>query len=250
MSRPDVRMAVDIGGTFTNIVLDRGTERLTRKVLTTAKRPEEGVLDGGRPRPEGGALGGAPLVLGDAGLLSPDIDVFVHGTTLATNAIIERRGARTALIATDGFRDVIEIADEGRFDQYDINIVKSRPLVPRELRFTVPERMDVHGAVRRPLDEAAVRAVARRIAELDVEAVAVALIHAYANPAHEARIGEILAEVCPRVSVTLSSEACPEAREYERPSTAIPNAYVHPLMAGYLRRLARDMVKLGLGEPI
>ena len=140
---------------------------------------------------------GARSVLAEAGLTFGDIGVFVHGTTLATNAIIERKGARTALIATDGFRDVIEIADEGRFDQYDINIVKSRPLVPRELRFTVPERMDVHGAVRRPLDEAAVRGVARRIAELDMEAVAVALIHAYANPAHEARIGEILARSLP-----------------------------------------------------
>jgi len=174
----------------------------------------------------------------------------VHGTTLATNAIIERKGARTALIATDGFRDVIEIADEGRFDQYDINIVKPRPLVPRELRFTVPERMDVHGAVRRPLDAAEVRAVARRLAHLDVEAVAVALIHAYANPAHEMQIGEILAELCPGVSVTLSSQACPEAREYERTSTAIANAYVQPLMAGYLRRLERDMTKLGLVSPI
>src|SRR4029077_8882679 len=138
--------------------------------------------------------------------------VFVHGTTLATNAIIERKGARTALIATDGFRDVIEIAEKSLFDQYDITIVKTRPLVPRELRFTVPERMDVHGAVRRSLDEDAVRAVARRIAELYVEALAGALIRASANPAHEARIGEILAEVCPRVSLTLSSQACPEAR--------------------------------------
>ena len=152
---------------------------------------------------------GARGVLEAAGLGFSDIGVFVHGTTLATNAIIERKGARTALIATDGFRDVIEIADEGRFDQYDINIVKPAPLVPRELRFTVPERMDVHGAVRRPLDEGAVRAVAQRLASSTIEAVAVALIHAYANPAHEARVGEILAEVCPRVSVTLSSRGLP-----------------------------------------
>src|SRR3954464_11547832 len=142
----DVRMAVDIGGTFTDIVLDRGTERLTRKVLTTAKRPEEGVLDGAR------------LVLGDAGLHFSDIDVFVHGTTLATNAIIERRGARTALVATEGFRDTLEIANESRYDQYDLTIEKPKPLVPRALRLTVPERVDVHGKVRLALDEAAVRA--------------------------------------------------------------------------------------------
>src|SRR5256885_1218396 len=126
----DVRMAVDIGGTFTDIVLDRGTERLTRKVLTTAKRPEEGVLDGAR------------LVLGDAGLHFSDIDVFIHGTTLATNAIIERRGARAALIATEGFRDVLDIANESRYDQYDLTIEKPQPLVPRSLRFTVPLRVE------------------------------------------------------------------------------------------------------------
>ena len=236
--RRPARLAVDIGGTFTDIVLLAGERRFVSKLLTTPREPEVAVIEGAR-----GALAEAGLAFGDIG-------VFVHGTTLATNAIIERKGARTALIATDGFRDVIEIADEGRFDQYDINIVKTRPLVPRELRFTVPERMDVHGAVRRPLDEAAVRGVARRLAELDVEAVAVALIHAYANPAHEARIGEILAEVCPRVSVTLSSEACPEAREYERTSTAIANAYVRPLMSGYLLRLERELGELGFREPI
>jgi len=236
--RRPARLAVDIGGTFTDIVLLTEGRRLVAKLLTTPREPEVAVIEGAR------------AVLAEAGLAFSDIGVFVHGTTLATNAIIERKGARTALIATDGFRDVIEIADESRFDQYDINIVKSRPLVPRELRFTVPERMDVHGAVRRPLDEDAVRGIARRLAELDVEAVAVALIHAYANPAHEARIGAILAEACPRVSVTLSSEACPEAREYERTSTAIANAYVRPLMSGYLLRLAREMGTLGLSQPI
>ena len=148
--RPDVRLAADIGGTFTDIVLDRGTERLTRKVLTTAKRPEEGVLEGTR------------LVLGDAGLHFSDIDVFIHGTTLATNAIIERRGARTALIATDGFRDVLDIATESRYDQYDLSIEKPQPLVPRALRFTVPERVDIHGKVRLALDEAAVTQRVRR----------------------------------------------------------------------------------------
>src|SRR5262245_903125 len=174
------RLAVDIGGTFTDIVLLAGDHRFVAKVLTTPKAPEAAVIDGTR------------AVLSSAGLGFGDIGVLVHGTTLATNAIIERKGARTALIATDGFRDVIEIADESRFDQYDINIVKTQPLVPRELRFTVPERLDVHGAVRLRLDEGAVRRVAGRLAALGVEAVAVALIHAYANPAHELRIGRIL----------------------------------------------------------
>src|SRR5947208_16067724 len=153
----DVRMAVDIGGTFTDIVLDRGTERLTRKVLTTAQRPEEGVLEGTR------------LVLADAGLHFSDIDVFVHGTTLATNAMIERRGARTALIATDGFRDVLDIATESRYDQYDLTIEKPQPLIPRSLRFTVPERVDINGTVRLALDEAAVADQVARLRDNGVE---------------------------------------------------------------------------------
>ena len=223
--RPDVRMAADIGGTFTDIVLDRGSERLTRKVLTTAQRPEEGVLDGAR------------LVLADAGLHFSDIDVFIHGTTLATNAIIERRGARTALIATDGFRDTLDIATESRYDQYDLTIEKPKPLVPRALRFTVPERVDVHGKVRLVLDEAAVAAQVARLKDNGIEAVAICFMHSYVNPAHEERTAEILAKAMPGLSITLSSEVCPEIREYERTSTAVANAYVQPLMDGYLARM-------------
>jgi N-methylhydantoinase A len=232
------RLAVDIGGTFTDIVLLAGDRRLVSKLLTTPRAPELAVL------------AGVDETLGRAGLSCRDIGVFVHGTTLATNAIIERKGAKTALISTEGFRDVIEIADEGRFDQYDINIVKPVPLVPRELRFTIAERMDVHGKVRLALDEAAVGRLAKRLVELGVEAVAVAFIHAYANPAHELRVGEILARASPSLAVTLSAEVCPEAREYERTSTAIANAYVQPLMSGYLRRLKRTMAELGYRQPI
>jgi len=217
-------MAVDIGGTFTDVVLDRGAERITRKVLTTS-RPEEGVLSGAR------------LVLGDAGLHFSDIDVFIHGTTLATNAIIERRGARTALIATEGFRDTIEIANESRYDQYDLTIEKPQPLVPRSLRFTVPERVDVHGKVRLALDEAAVAAQAARLKDNGIEAVAICFMHSYVNPAHEQRAGEILKRAMPELSVTLSCEVCPEIREYERTSTAVANAYVQPLMDRYLARM-------------
>jgi N-methylhydantoinase A len=217
-------MAVDIGGTFTDIVLDRGSERITRKVLTT-------------PRPEEGVLGGARLVLGDAGLHFSDIDVFIHGTTLATNAIIERRGARTALIATEGFRDTIEIANESRYDQYDLSIEKPQPLVPRALRFTVPERVDVHGEVRLALDEAAVAAQVARLKDSGIEAVAICFMHSYVNPAHEQRAGEILAKAMPGLSITLSCEVAPEIREYERTSTAVANAYVQPLMDGYLARM-------------
>ncbi|MCA0303339.1 MAG: hydantoinase/oxoprolinase family protein [Proteobacteria bacterium] len=234
----DLRIAVDIGGTFTDVVLEEGGRRLTRKLLTTPQRPEEAVLEGMR------------LILADAGRGFGDVTVFVHGTTLATNAVIERRGARTALLATDGFRDVLDIANESRYDQYDLTIEKPTPLVPRRLRLTVPERMDVHGAVRLPLDEAAVRAAARQLKAEGVESVAVAYIHSYVNPAHERRTREILNQELPGLWVTLSSEVCPEVREYERTSTAVANAYVQPLMDSYLARMQAALAAEKFGGTI
>ena len=219
------RLAVDIGGTFTDVVLDGNDRRRTRKVLTTPQAPEQGVLDGVR------------LILDEAGIGFADVAVFVHGTTLATNAVIERRGARTALIGTAGFRDILEIGTESRFDQYDLGIQKPEPLVPRRLRFTVPERVDADGAVRLPLDEDAVRALVPALQAAGVESVAVAFLHAYANPLHEQRVAAILAEAAPGLPVTLGSEVCPEIREYERTSTAVTNAYVQPLIKGYLGRM-------------
>ena len=224
-----VRLAVDIGGTFTDVVLEIGERRLTRKVLTTPGQPEAGVLTG------------VHAILADGRLTFSDVEVFVHGTTLATNAIIERRGARTALIATDGFRDVLDIANESRYDQYDLTIEKPKPLVPRSLRLTVPERMDVHGAVRLPLDEGAVGALVPFLRDEKIASVAVAFLHSYVNPAHERRTRQILEQELPEVRVTLSSEVCPEVREYERTSTAVANAYVRPLMDGYLERMERAL---------
>jgi N-methylhydantoinase A len=229
LDKAEVRLAVDIGGTFTDIVLDVGERRRTRKVLTTPTRPEQAVLDGVR------------LILSDAQAHICDIDVFIHGTTLATNAIIERRGAKTALIATAGFRDVLDIGTESRYDQYDLSIDKPKPLVPRSLRFTVPERIDSHGAVRLPLDEAAVRALAPQLRAADVQAVAFAFLHSYANPEHERRAGTILQAEMPELSITLSSAVCPEIREYERTSTAVANAYVQPLMDSYLARMEQAL---------
>ncbi|MBF0865850.1 MAG: hydantoinase/oxoprolinase family protein [Gluconobacter potus] len=220
-----IRLAADIGGTFTDVVLQTPQERLTRKVLTTPSAPEQGVMDG---------IG---LVIQDASLQFPDVTVFVHGTTLATNAIIERRGARTALIGTQGFRDILEIGTESRFNQYDLMLQKPSPLVSRDLRFTVPERMDARGTVQLPLDEAAVLALVPRLREAGVESIAVAFLHAYANPAHEQRVRALLQEALPDVTISISSEVCPEIREYERTSTTVANAYVQPLMAGYLGRL-------------
>src|SRR5262245_55171771 len=228
-----IRLAVDIGGTFTDVVVEAAGARHTKKVLTTPAAPEEGVMTG--------ILG----LLGENGLLLGAVEVIIHGTTLATNAIIERKGARTALIATEGFRDTLDIADEGRYDQYDIEIEKPRPLVPRARRFTVPERVDVEGGVRRPLDERAVADLVPRLEAAGIESVAVALMHSYANPAHERRIAALLREARPGLWLTLSSECCPEIREYERTSTACANAYVQPLMAGYIERLEALLDKAG-----
>ncbi|MEA2780031.1 MAG: N-methylhydantoinase, partial [Rhodospirillaceae bacterium] len=242
MTQPRVgrqtRLAVDIGGTFTDIVIEADSRRWTRKVLTTPQAPERAVMVG------------TSELLAEIGLAPQDIDLFIHGTTLATNAIIERKGALTALITTEGFRDVLDIADEGRYDQYDIFIDKPVPLVPRNRRFTVPERVDAQGAVLLPLDESAIHALLPALDRLEVESVAVAFLHAYANPAHERRLREILAQHRPGITLTLSCEVCPEVREYERTSTAVANAYVQPLMAGYLGRLGEAFAAAGFRCPI
>src|SRR5215475_8516803 len=223
------RLAVDIGGTFTDIVVEAGDRRWTRKVLTTPQAPEQAVI------------AGTLELLAEIGFAAGEIDLFIHGTTLATNAIIERKGAVTALIATDGFRDILDIADEGRYDQYDVFIDKPHALVPRFRRFTVPERIDAAGQALRPLDEPALHALLPDLDGLGVTSVAVAFLHSYADSVHERRVREILAKARPGLSVTLSSEVCPEVREYERSSTAVANAYVQPLMAGYLGRLGEAL---------
>jgi N-methylhydantoinase A len=228
------RLAVDIGGTFTDLVLEIDGRRLTKKVLTTPTAPERAVMDGVRE------------ILAEAKVKAGEIEVFIHGTTLATNAIIERKGARTALIATDGFRDTLDIAYESRYDQYDVFIDKPPALVGRQLRFTVPERVDATGKVLKPLDEAAVSAVATQLKAHTIESVAVALMHSYVNPAHERRIGEIIAAALPGVSITLSADVCPEIREYERTSTTTANVYVMPLMSRYLDDLERKLQALGI----
>ncbi|MFT5510806.1 MAG: 5-oxoprolinase (ATP-hydrolyzing) [Hyphomicrobiaceae bacterium] len=233
-----IRLSADIGGTFTDIALDAAGQRHTTKILTSTAAPEEALVEGAR------------TVLAAAGLEFSDLDQIIHGTTLATNAIIERKGARTALIASDGFRDTLDIADESRFDQYDVLIEKPRPLVPRELRLTVPERIDVTGKIQTPLDEDAVAAVAKQLRDMNVEAVAIAYMHSYIYPDHERRTRDLLAKLLPGVDVTLSSEVCPEVREYERTSTAAANAYVQPLMAGYLTRLDATLRGLGTSAPI
>ena len=230
-------IGVDVGGTFTDVVLERGAAQVSTKVLTTQDAPERGVLEGVRAALE--RAGAAP---GDVGLV-------IHGTTLATNALIERKGARTALVVTEGFRDSVEMAHENRFEQYDISMDRPPPLVPRWLRWPVRERMSARGEPLIPLDEASVREVEERARKHDVDAIAVGLLHSYANPEHEQRVGALLAKALPDVTVTLSCEVCPEIREYERLSTACANAYVQPRMARYLSALDEALKALGLSCP-
>ena len=236
-ARRQARIAVDIGGTFTDVALEVGDSRITAKTLTTSS-PEIGVIDGIR------------TALAESSIGPEDIDLVIHGTTLATNAMIERKGARTALVTTAGFRDVLEIGYETRFDQYDLMLEKRPPLVPRELRFTVEERVDLRGRVLTPLDEAGARALIPALAEAEVESVAIGFMHAYANPEHERRVADILAGALPDVWLTQSSEVCPEVREYERFTTASANAYVRPLMASYLGRLRERLDAMGLTCPM
>ncbi|ODU56839.1 MAG: methylhydantoinase [Acetobacteraceae bacterium SCN 69-10] len=232
------RLAVDIGGTFTDLALEHGGKRTTAKVLTTPAAPEQGVMAGVR------------AILAAAGLQPGDIAILIHGTTLATNAVIERKGAKTALVTTAGFRDVLTLGNESRYDQYDLNIVLPEPLVPRHLRLPVPERLDNEGRILLPLDEAAVRALVPVLKREAVESIAVGFIHGFVNPVHERRTRDILAEALPGVPVCLSSEVSPEMREWERFSTTAANAYVQPLMASYLTRLEAALREMGMAAPV
>ena len=238
MSSSSIRLAVDIGGTFTDVALAIGDRNVTSKVLTTATAPEEGVMMG------------INLVIEAAGVSSADIGVVIHGTTLATNAIIERKGARTALVVTEGFRDSVEMAYENRFEQYDIEVQKAKPLVPRYLRLPVTERVNARGEVLIPLDLASVDAMIAKLGEQAVESVAIGLLHCYANSSHEEQVAERIAKALPELSITLSSETCPEIREYERLSTACANAYVQPIMARYVRSLDARLKDAGFTCPL
>ncbi len=232
------RVGVDIGGTFTDVALAGGGETFTSKVLTTPRAPEEGVLEG------------LAQALGHAGIDPGDVEVVIHGTTLATNAIIERKGAKTALVVTEGFRDSVEMAYENRFEQYDIHVQKPAPLVPRYLRVPVRERVDAAGRVLLPPDPASIDAMIERLAREGVESIAIGFVHGYANPAHEELVAERLREAFPDAWLTLSSDVCAEIREYERLSTACANAYVQPLMARYLQNLRRRMEEAGIRAPL
>ncbi|TCH97545.1 hydantoinase/oxoprolinase family protein [Roseococcus sp. SYP-B2431] len=232
------RLAVDIGGTFTDLVLEAPGRSFSHKLLTTPDAPERAVIEGTR------------ILLASAGVQPSAIGLVLHGTTLATNALIERKGARTALITTEGFRDSIEIAYEHRFAQYDLTMERPVPLVPRALRYTVPERIAADGGVLLELDEAALRAVCGQARADGITAIAICFLHSFTNDAHERRAAAIVAEMLPGVSLSLSCEVCPEVREYDRASTTIANAYVRPLMDGYLAGIEGGLRGLGLNAPV
>jgi len=230
------RIGVDIGGTFTDLVwVDDATGAVqVGKLLTTPKDPSQAVEQG------------VVTLLNDAGGRAADVRSLIHGTTLATNALIERKGARTGLLTTAGFRDAVEIGREGRYDMYDLFIDQPAPLVPRHLRLEVKERIMADGSVLTPLDESTARAAITKLKDAGVEAVAICLLHAYRNPAHERALAALCAELLPAVPVSCSSEVVPEIREYERTSTTCANVYVMPLMSRYLDDLERKLHDLGV----
>jgi N-methylhydantoinase A len=230
------RIGVDIGGTFTDLVwVDDATGAVqVAKLLTTPKDPSQAV--------EQGVVG----VLHDAGGRAADVCSLIHGTTLATNALIERKGARTGLLTTAGFRDAVEIGREGRYDMYDLFIDQPAPLVPRHLRLEVGERISAAGGVLTPLDEPSARAAIAKLKDAGVEAIAICLLHAYRNPVHERALAALCAQLLPAVPVSRSSEVVPEIREYERTSTTCANVYVMPLMSKYLDDLERKLQELGI----
>ncbi|MCY3850438.1 MAG: hydantoinase/oxoprolinase family protein [Acidimicrobiaceae bacterium] len=233
------RIGADVGGTFTDIVVQTvdGTLHST-KVLTTYNAPEQGIL------------AGIEQLSRSTGIDLRHIDQIIHGTTLATNALIERRGAKTALVTTAGFRDVIETRTESRFEQYDLDIVLPEPLIERKDRYVVTERLNARGEVLVDFDEAGARSLIEHLGAQGYESVAVGFLHSYRNSVHERRFRSLLKEALSDVSVSLSSEVSPQMREYERFNTVCANAYVQPLMASYLLRLRDQLGAVGVGCPL
>jgi len=236
MASKTIRAGADIGGTFTDVVLKVGEATFSTKVLTTYSAPEDAIIEG------------LQQVCAKAGIAMSAIGQLIHGTTLATNALIERRGAKTAFITTKGFRDVIEMRTESRFEQYDLNLVLPLPLIPRDRRFTLKERVDAGGNILIALDEDEIDALVAKLRWFD--SIAVGFLHSYLNPAHERLVRDRLKAALPGVSISLSSDVSPQMREYERFNTTCANAYVKPMMEAYLGRLRDRLAAAGAPCPI
>jgi N-methylhydantoinase A len=229
-----MRVGADIGGTFTDVTLIDASGRMhLSKVLTTHHDPALAVLDG------------LAQVIEAAEVDMRQVESLIHGTTLVINALIERRGAKTALLCTEGFRHVLDIANENRFDIYDLLIERPEPLVPPSLRYPLPERIYSDGSIVTPLNPQAVRALIPVLRQQQVQAVAVCLLHSYKNPYHEQMIAEVLRQEAPDLYLTLSSDLVPEIREYSRTSTTIANVYARPVIEQYLRSLESHLRRLG-----
>ena len=240
MSEATHQLSIDIGGTFTDLVLRdlESGETWIGKVLTTAGDPAEGAYVG-------------TVELLERAHANPErLRSVLHATTLATNALIERKGARAALLTTAGFRDVLEIRDESRYDLFDLFLELPEPLIPRELRFEVDERVRADGTTDRPLDVLEARRTVAALGELGVTAVAVCLLHSYRNPAHEEQLGELVEELLPDVEVSLSHEVAPEIREYPRTATTVTNVYIKRLIAQYLERLKTRLEGIGMSRDL
>ncbi len=235
MKSTAIRMGVDIGGTFTDVVLEKADQQFSTKVLTTYAAPEDAIIDG------------MQQVCEKAGIRAEQIDQIIHGTTLATNALIERRGAKTALITTEGFRDVIEMRTESRFEQYDLNLKLPEPLLPRQQRYTLKERVAASGDILIPLELSDVEALVAEIKQAGYTSVAVGFLHSYLNGQHERLVHDVLAREMPDAMISLSREVSPQMREYERFNTTVANAYIKPLMKSYLGRLKDRLREQGVG---
>ena len=238
MAETRARLGVDIGGTFTDVVMEIGALQFSAKVLTTYSAPEDAIIDG------------MHQVCAKAGVSPAVIGQIIHGTTLATNALIERRGAKTALVTTKGFRDVIEMRTESRFEQYDLNLTLPEPLLPRQCRYVLNERISATGDVLIALQRDDIEKLADELAQAGYQSVAVGLIHSYVNDAHERMVRDVLSKKLPHVMISLSSEVSPQMREYERFNTVVANAYIKPLMKSYLGRLAGRLKTEGADCPI
>ena len=234
MANASVRLGVDIGGTFTDVVLEKNNALHSQKVITTNAAPENAIIEGMKQ----------VCVLADVSL--GEIGQIIHGTTLATNALIERKGAKTALITTKGFRDVIEMRTESRFEQYDLNLSLPEALVPRQDRFIIEERIGASGNVLIPIERSKVERLVEEIKTRGFESIAVGLIHSYINDDHEKLVRDVIIEKMPDAMVSLSSEVSPQMREYERFNTVVANAYIKPLMKNYLSRLEGRLLAEGV----
>ena len=232
-----VRVAIDIGGTFTDAVLETESDRHTVKVLTTSTNPADAFMES------------LHKLIDKTGFSAGDIELITHGTTLATNAVIERKGAKTALLVTEGHRDSIEIAYENRFDQYNFDAQRNEPLIPRKWRWCIKERINFRGDVVTEIDVSSLAPILEKIELNFIESVAVGFLHSYANPDHELKVREILLDHFPWLSVSISSEVCPEIREYERQTTTATNAYIQPMMAAYLNDIQDRLTAEGFHCP-